>query len=273
MAISFKVKVISRSNFLKNLSLSIIFLLSILLVFFSKSDYFLINKFKTISNNYIHPITSFVVAPINIISGIKIQFNEFRNLKADNNILKEEIMRLKKWQTLAIQNSSENRVFKKLLNATDNNLTLIKTASVITKSAFMFSNMININAGLKDSVVNNMAVVNHRGLIGRTVDTTINTSRVLLLTDHNSSISVKTISNQNYSLLQGADDGIHLVSIFNKEDQTPSVGDLVVTSGSAQIFPSDILVGKIIKTTKNKFYVLPFVDFKNINYVQVVENR
>ena len=182
-------------------------------------------------------------------------------------------MRLKKWQTLAIQNSSENRVFKKLLNATNNNLVLVKTASLVTKSAFMFSKMININAGLKDGVANNMAVVNHRGLVGRTVNTSINNSRVLLLTDHNSSISIKTISNQNYSLLQGADDGIHLVSIFNKEDYIPIVGDLVVTSGSAQIFPSDILVGKIIKTTKDKFYVLPFVDFKNINYVQVVENK
>ena len=270
MALSFIVKAISRSNFLKNLYLSIIFLL---LIFFSKSDYFIINKFKSISNNYIHPITSFVVAPINIISGIKSQFIDLNNLKNENNILREEIMRLKKWQTLAIQNSSENRVFKKLLNATDNNLALVKTASLITKSAFMFSKIININAGLKDGIANNMAVVNHRGLLGRTIDTTINKSRVLLLTDHNSSISVKTISSQNNSILQGADDGVHLVSIFNKEDEVPSVGDLVVTSGSAQIFPSDILVGKIVKKTKNNFYVLPFVDFKNINYVQVVENK
>ena len=273
MALSFKVKAITRSNLLKNLSLSIIFLLSFLLIFFSKSDYFLVHKFKTISNNYIHPITSFIVTPISIISGIKTQLYEFKYLKTENNILKEEIMRLKKWQILAIQNSSENKVLKKLLNATDNNLALVKTASVITKNAFIFSKLININAGLKDGVVNNMAVINHRGLVGKTVDTSINNSRILLLTDHNSSISVKTISNRSYSLLKGADDGIHLVSLFNKEDKLPSVGDLVVTSGSAQIFPSDILVGKIVKTTKNKFYVLPFVNFKNINYVQVVENR
>ena len=48
---------------------------------------------------------------------------------------------------------------------------------------------------------------------------------------------------------------------------------MVVTSGSAQIFPSNILVGKIVKTTKDQYFVLPFVDFKNIDYVQVVENR
>ena len=135
----------------------------------------------------------------------------------------------------------------------------------------MFSKMININAGLKDGVVNEMAVVNYRGLVGRTVDTSVSNSRVLLLTDPNSSIAVKTISNDNYSLLQGSDDGIHLVSAFSKNEKLPKVGDLVVTSGSAQIFPSNILVGKIVKVTKENFLVLPFVDFKKIDYVQVVE--
>ena len=46
-----------------------------------------------------------------------------------------------------------------------------------------------------------------------------------------------------------------------------------MTSGSAQIFPSNIMVGKIIEIRKDNFLVLPFVDFKNIDYVQVVENK
>ncbi len=273
MALSFKVKAISRSRFLKNLTLSFIFVLSFLLILFSKSDYVIVNKLKSISNTYLHPITSFIVTPIKIVSNLKNQFYDFRNLKIENNILKEEIMRLKKWQTLAIHNSSENRVLKKLLNATDNSLTLVKTASVISRNDFMYSKMININAGLTDGIINDMAVVNHRGLIGRTVDTSISNSRVLLLTDPNSSISVKTISNKNHSLLKGADDGLHLVSVFSRNENMPKIGDLVATSGSAQVFPSDILVGKIVKIVKNKFYVLPFVDFKNIDYVQVVQTK
>ena len=64
----------------------------------------------------------------------------------------------------------------------------------------MFSKMININAGLKDGVVNDMAVINYRGLLGRTVDTSVDNTRVLLLTDPNSSIAVKTISNNNCSV-------------------------------------------------------------------------
>ena len=273
MALSFKVKAISRSRILKNLFLSIIFILSFLLIFFSKSDYFVVNKFKSISNSYFHPITSFLVAPVKIASQLQTQFYEFRTLKTENNILKEEIMRLKKWQALAIHNNSENKVLKKLLNSTDTSLSLIKTASLVSRNDFMFSKMININAGLKDGVINDMAVVNYRGLVGRTIETSIDNSRVLLLTDPNSSIAVKTISNENYSLLQGAKDGIHLVSTFSKEEKMPKVGDLVVTSGSAKVFPSNILVGKIVKVAKDNFHVLPFVDFKKIDYVQVVETK
>ena len=273
MALSFKVKAISRSRFLRNIFLSSIFILSFLLILFSKSDYFVVNKVKSISNSYLHPITSFLVSPVKFITNLKTQIYDFRNLQAENNILKEEVMRLKKWQALAVHNNSENKVLKKLLNSTDNNLTLVKTTSLVSRNDFMYSKMININTGIKDGVVNNMAVVNHRGLIGRTVDTSISNARVLLLTDPNSSIAVKTVSNQNYALLQGGDDGVHLVSSFNKSEIMPKVGDLVVTSGSAQVFPSDILVGKIVKITKNNYFVLPFVDFKNIDYVQVVETK
>ena len=165
MALSFKVKALSRSRIIKNIFLSSILVLSFLLILFSKSDYFVVNKFKSISNTYLHPITSFIVAPVKIANSLQGKMYEFRNLKVENNILKEEIMRLKKWQALAVHNSSENRVLKRLLNATDNSLSLVKTASITSRNDFMYSKMININTGIKDGVVNNMAVVNHRGLI------------------------------------------------------------------------------------------------------------
>ena len=82
MALSFKVKAISRSRFLRNIFLSSIFILSFLLIFFSKSDYFIVNKVKSISNSYLHPITSFFVSPVKVISQLQTQFYDFQNLKA-----------------------------------------------------------------------------------------------------------------------------------------------------------------------------------------------
>ena len=118
-----------------------------------------------------------------------------------------------------------------------------------------------------------MSAINERGLIGKVIDTTANNSRIILLTDPNLSISVKSISDEVFSLLTGNGDGKYLVSSFVKENKMPRLGDIVVTSGTAQIFPADILVGKIAKVEKDRFYVLPFVDFNNIDYVQVVTSE
>ena len=117
MAPKFQIKVFQISTFVKNLTIISILTLSFLLVFFSKSDLYIINGIKNISSSVIVPITRVISAPLDAFSNFVEQYNQFRSLKFENKILQEEIIRLKKWQTLAIQNSRENRVLKKLLNA------------------------------------------------------------------------------------------------------------------------------------------------------------
>ncbi len=273
MAPKFQIKVFQISSFIKNLTVISIFTLSFLLVFFSKSDLYLINGIKNISNSVIIPITKVISAPVNVFSNFVDEYKKFSSLKFENKILQEEIIRLKKWQTLAIQNSRENKVLKKLLNATDNNLTLVKTASLINRNDTIYSKLINLNAGYDDKIMKNMSAINERGLVGKVIDTTSNNSRVILLTDPNLSISVKSVSDGIFSLLTGHGDGKYLVSSFVKENKMPRLGDIVVTSGTAQIFPVDLLVGKVAKVEKNRFFVLPFVDFKNIDYLQIVTSK
>jgi len=273
MAPKFQIKVFQISIFIKNLTIISIISLSFLLVFFSKSDLYLINGIKNISSAVIIPITKVISAPINVFSNFVDEYNKFTSLKFENKLLQEEIVRLKKWQTLAIQNSRENKVLKKLLNATDNNLILIKTASLVNRNDTIYSKLINLNAGYEDRINKNMSAINERGLVGKVIDTTAKNSRVMLLTDPNLSISVKSISDGIFSLLTGHGDGKHLVSTFVKENKMPRLGDIVVTSGTAQIFPVDLLVGKVAKVEKNRFFVLPFVDFANIDYVQIVTSK
>ena len=273
MAPKFQIKVFQFSNLVKNFTIISVITLSFLLVFFSKSDLYLINGIKNISSSVIVPLTRVISAPLNLFSNFVDEYDKFRSLKFENKLLKEEIVRLKKWQTLAIQNSRENKVLKKLLNATDNNLTLVKTASLINRNDTIYTKLINLNAGYEDKIKKNMSAINERGLVGKVIDTTSNNSRVILLTDPNLSIPVKSISDGIFSLLTGKGDGKYLVSSFVKENKMPRLGDIVVTSGTAQIFPVDLLVGKVTKVEKNRFFVLPFVDFENIDYVQIVTSK
>ena len=273
MAPRFKVRALTTSKVFKNVTIISIVLLSFFLIFFSKSDYFIINNIKNFSTSVVNPFTKVLSAPFTGISNVVNEYKQFQSLKFENKILQEEIVRLKKWQTLAIQNSRENRVLKRLLNATDNNLQLVKTASLVNRNDTFFSKIININAGYESNIEKNMSAINERGLVGKVIDTTANNSRIILLTDPNLSISVKSISDGIFSLLTGSGDGKYLVSSFVKENKMPRLGDIVVTSGTAQIFPVDLLVGKVAKVEKNRFFVLPFVDFENIDYLQIVTSK
>ena len=273
MAPKFKVRVFQTSKIIKNTTIISIVLLSFFLILFSKSDIFIINGIKNISTSVVNPITTIISSPTKILSNLRSEYYQFKNLKFQNKLLQEEIIRLKKWQTLAIQNSRENKVLKKLLQATDNNLNLIKTASLTSRNDVLFSKLININAGFQHNIKKNMTAINERGVVGKVIDTSSTKSRVLLITDPNLSISVKTISDGLFSLISGAGDNKHLVSSFIKDNKMPKIGDIVVTSGTAQTFPVDLLVGKITKIEKDRFYVLPFVDFNNIDYVQVVTSK
>ena len=259
----------SLSNFL----VSFLFILTFFLIFFNKSDYFLINKVKSFGMDYVRPITSIISTPILVVNNIITRVQNIQYLEVENLKLKEEIIRLKKWQILAIKNSRENKVFKRLLNSTSHQVDVIKTASVINQSPDMYSKIITINAGKKNKVDKDLAVINEKGLIGKTTFSSFNNSTVLLINDPLSSVPVKTLSDASYSIISGSADGKYLISTFTKDNRMPVVGDLLVTSGNARIFPRDILVGKVIEIKDDHYIALPYVDFKNLNYVQVVKSK
>ena len=109
--------------------------------------------------------------------------------------------------------------------------------------------------------------------MGKTILSTNSNSKVLLINDPSSSIPVKTLSDNSYSMLTGSTDGTFLISSYTQNNRLPRVGDLLVTSGNAKIFPRDILVAKVIKVNADHYIALPYVDFNNLNYLQVVKSK
>ncbi|MDC0192320.1 rod shape-determining protein MreC [Alphaproteobacteria bacterium] len=253
--------------------LPLLFLLTFFLIIFNKTDYFLIDKVKGYGVDYLLPVTKVISSPITTISNISLHIQNIQYLENENLQLKEEIIRLKKWQTLAIKNSRENRVFKKLLNSTSHQVDIIKTASVINQTPGLYTKQVIINAGLNYNVVKDLAVINEKGLVGKTILSTNSNSKVLLINDSSSSIPVKTLSDNSYSMLTGSADGKFLISSYTQNNKLPRVGDLLVTSGNAKIFPRDILVAKVIKVNADHYIALPYVDFNNLNYLQVVKSK
>jgi len=264
---------ITKKKTFSGFFLSVLFVLTLLLILFNKTDYYIANKIKHVGVDIISPITKIISSPVTVVTNIGLRLNNIRYLEGENLKLKQEIIRLKKWQTLAIKNTRENKVFKRLLNSTSNEVEIIKTASVINQTTNLYVNTITINAGLVHKVKEDLAVINEKGLVGKTVTSSNQNSKVLLINDQTSSVPVKNLSDKSYSIVRGTANGKYLVSAFIKDETLPKVGDLLVTSGNAKIFPRDILVGKVILVQEDYYLALTYVDFNNLDYVQVIKSK
>ena len=54
---------------------------------------------------------------------------------------------------------------------------------------------------------------------------------------------------------------------------SPDIYHIYKSSGNADIFPPNIAVGKIYKIEDNIYYVKPFVNFKELEFVNVITNK
>ena len=59
------------------------------------------------------------------------------------------------------------------------------------------------------------------------------------------------------------------VVVTNKRCVTINLDLKFISAGKI----GDLLVGKVAKVEKNRFFVLPFVDFENIDYLQIVTSK
>ena len=92
----------------------------------------------------------------------------------------------------------------------------------------------------------NFPVINERGLVGKIIFVTKNNSKVLLITDQNSSVPVRSMNREFYAVMTGSKDGKYLISSFIKDNKKPLIGEILITSGRVNIYPKNILVCQVI---------------------------
>ena len=109
MFINNKIFALTKKKSFSNSFISILFIFTFLLFFLNKTDYVIASKLKSLGVDIISPVSRIISAPLTYSSNLIKDINDLRFLKSQNLRLKEEIIRLKKWQTLAIKNERENK--------------------------------------------------------------------------------------------------------------------------------------------------------------------
>ena len=103
-----------------------------------------------------------------------------------------------------------------------------------------------ILVGKKDGIKNGQFAVSHTGaLIGKIISVSDKTSKILLITEPKSRISITFPRIQNKAILSG-NFKENLNIAFTKSDKTPAHGDVAITSGDDSYFPPGLIVGTVV---------------------------
>ena len=203
-----------------------------------------------------------------------------RKVDTDYLELKSRVMALELDNQFMKNLQLENQRLVDLLGYIENNPEYqYISAQVIAKDPGSWFMEFTVNRGEEDGVEVDMAVANQYGLIGRVIQTTAHTAKIVTIIDTRSAAAGVVERSRDQGMVKGAVDPesklpiCRLDHLPNDADLIP--GDVVLSSSLGGIFPKGVLIGEIqeIKIESGAVaYALikPYVDFGHIEEVLII---
>ncbi|MBP1890478.1 rod shape-determining protein MreC [Clostridium moniliforme] len=205
----------------------------------------------------------------------------FSTVKAENKSLAAENAKLKQklleYSDLKAQNDELRKVLKFKDSRDDYNYI---ATNIIGYSGGNILDGYIVDKGKNDGIEKGMIVIAANGLVGQVTSVASNWSIIKSILNENVAVSVKVDSTkENTGILRGyrESDGTSVCKVENLPmDSNIKVGDTIVTSGLGQIYPKDIMIGKVESVEEDKVNVMknavvkPNVDFNKLEELFIV---
>jgi len=203
-------------------------------------------------------------------------------VEGENHILRAQNARLSKREVERDVLESENNRLRDLLTLKQFVFPEAVAAEVVGRDLRSWFHSVVINKGLNDNIPLSAAVVagssSRPVLLGRVVDVQDESSKVLLLTDAISAISVSVERTGDIGLLEGRN-GPFAALNYLPQHSTVAPGDSIVTVGRGGIFPAGVPIGDVVSVTNSEdgFFrqarVRPSVNMGAVREVLVIQRK
>lgn len=153
-----------------------------------------------------------------------------------------------------------------------------RTARVINNSVASGNNFITINRGRKDGIKKGQAVISGTGVVGRVEYVSDHFASVLSVLSVKQKVSAK-LKDGTFSAVTWEGDNPDIMHMENVPQQVKIYKNDSVYTTSFSFFPSDILIGTVVKLKKapknnmQTLYLKTATNFRNLQYVYVIENK
>lgn len=196
--------------------------------------------------------------------------------RSENAQLRAQLERLEERRLSYDDVMRENEELRALLDIHERQDLRTVAAQVVANGPSNFEWTITLNMGEDDGVERDMPVINGDGLVGRVIQTTSSTARVLLAVDPSFRAASLHAQSGEQGVLQGDGNQPMIFQPLDPEAEL-EVGDEIVTSlYSNGVFPAGIPIGTVETTDEasglltQSVEVRPWVEFTRLQTVLVV---
>ena len=263
-----------RSAFLKKenkqkFSLLGLIFLTFLILFLEKFNLKPIDYLKISLREVAYRSTFIISIPENFIKKSYIATKKHFKVYEENEVLREKL----DFELSKNYNSEYILEENKRLKSTIEELDIVSSeiiGKVLVDKKSPFLKSVIVNRGSKDGIELGMAVMNKSYLIGKVVEVSFTSSRVLLLSDLNSKVPVDIMPNNIQSILSGTGEDTGIIQ-YTRQQELIENDAIVFTSGAGGLFKSGIPIGKIFKDPNNSnINVKFFSDFSQLRFVKII---
>ena len=237
-------------------------------------------RLKQSLNAVVTPIIETITRPFYAVRNGFDTVTELTTLRSENHILTEQNIELKKWHALAEQLINENKRLKSINNYAETIKHKYITARIIADTSTTFNHSFIAVLPEQHNITKGQAVLKDGYLIGRIIEVTDNTARILLVTDFNARIPVIIEGTDIKAIMAGNNNStpelIHMPHGTIIENNAS-----IVTSGHAGILPPNLRIGELNKfgqihrvelgTNPNQSHLVQILQFQGINAKNTTE--
>ncbi len=204
------------------------------------------------------------------VGSVPTAIGSYFGVRGENARLKRQIEAEHAALQRALGLERENQRLRQLLKVRDATPDTIVVARLVNSSASSTRRYATLNAGSWQRVGQGQPVRDGAGLIGQVVEAGPNASRVLLITDPDSTIPVRRASDGLPAIVTGKGDGTLDVRAANAAANPFRPGDLLVTSGTGGVFPPNVPLGKVSAIGRDSSVVTPASNPDMADFVMVL---
>ena len=170
---------------------------------------------------------------------------------SQNAALREEVelARIRLEEVKSVE--QENERLKALLNLAEGEAEPVAVARLVGSSSASSRRFAAIGVGRNQGIEVGMPVHSARGVVGRILEVSRGSSRVLLLTDSESVLPVRRAKDEVVAFAEGRGDGLLRIRLINLGINPLEEGDLFVTSGSGGYYRPGMAVAIVSEVTSD----------------------